>query len=420
MKYLRLACLLCAFALCLSLCSCGSSASAQSSSLPPQDFTQVPSADGAADADKDKLKYRAMWISYLDWNSVFDTSDAAAFEASAAAAFDKCVQTGINCVIVQVRPFADAVYPSEYFPWSSFVTGTQGTAPNYDPLKILVDTAHAKGLAFEAWVNPYRVRLNDKTPQELAGSNPAVLHPEWVETVDGGMYFNPAIPEVQTLIINGVSELVRNYDVDGIQFDDYFYPTQDASFDEAEYLLYADGKPLDEWRRSNVNSLVSGVYKAIKAEKPSVIFGISPQGNNDNNYNSQYSDVAMWMSTEGYVDYIMPQIYWGFGYKTSGGSDRYAFKNILNEWASMPRLDSVSLTIGLGAYRIGAGDGGSNDQSEWSSGHNLKDMTDAIDEAEGIDGFALFRYEFLYSNTSSSELALKESTALAEKYAQSN
>lgn len=358
-----------------------------------------------------------MWISYLDWDNAFDTSSADAFEASATAAFDKCVAIGINCVIVQVRPFTDAVYPSEIFPWSSLISGTQGTAPDYDPLKIMIDVAHAKGLAFEAWINPYRVKLNDKNPGELAATNPAVLHPEWVETVDGGMYFNPAIPEVQTLITNGVVELVKNYNVDGIQFDDYFYPTTDASFDEEEYLLYANNKPLDEWRRDNVNTLVSGVYKAIKAEKSSVIFGISPQGNNDNNYNSQYSDVSMWLSTKGYVDYIMPQLYWGFNYKTSGGSDRFAFKNIVNEWLAMPRDDSVSLALGLGAYRVGDSDGGSNDQSEWSTGHNLKDMTDALDEVDGIGGFALFRYEFVFASPTNHELATKEATALAEKYA---
>ena len=124
------------------------------------------------------------------------------------------------------------------------------------------------------------------------------------------------------MVVQGVTEIVQNYDVDGIQFDDYFYPTTDEAFDTESYARYGGGQDLAEWRRANVNTLVQKVYAAVKAVKPEAVFGISPQGNNDNNYSQQYSDVALWLSTPGYVDYIMPQVYWGYNYTLQNGSAR--------------------------------------------------------------------------------------------------
>ncbi|MEG3074392.1 MAG: family 10 glycosylhydrolase, partial [Ruthenibacterium sp.] len=201
----------------------------------------------------------------------------------------------------------------------------------------------------------------------------------------------------------------------GIQFDDYFYPTKDAAFDMDSYLKLANGQELSAWRRENVNTLVRTVYAAIKAAKPTVQFGISPQGNNDQNYNAQYSDVALWLSTPGYVDYIMPQIYWGYGYTQQNGSNRFAFENVTKEWAALPRDASVSLAIGLGAYRIGVGDNGKNDQSEWASGHNLADMLDTLSRMPDIEGFAIYRYEHLFANAEFGDLSMAERKAVTEK-----
>ncbi|MEG1176037.1 MAG: family 10 glycosylhydrolase [Ruthenibacterium sp.] len=400
---------LCALLAAAVLCGCGRG-TGNSGSLPAGDFTSVPENSATNQKPSEALSYRAMWISYLDW-SAFDTTNADTFAQSAARVYDNCVNLGLNTVIVQVRPFCDAVYPSEYFPWSHILTGTQGQDPGYDPLAILVEQAHQRGLAFEAWINPYRVRVSAALPTELAAQNPALLHPEWTREAEDGLYLNPAIAEVQQYITDGVMEIVNKYDVDGIQFDDYFYPTTDASFDEKEYAAGGGGQPLDEWRRSNVNTLVKTVYSAIKTAKPHCVFGISPQGNNDNNYNGQYSDVKLWLSTPGYVDYIMPQVYWGFGYTLKNGSTQYAFENCIAEWASYPRAQGVSLAIGLGAYRIGDGDGGNNDQSQWASGHNLADMTQKMAQIEGIQGFAVYRYANLYAN-GNPELAQQEQAAL--------
>lgn len=323
----------------LAACAPARQAGGGEPGAPREDFTSVPSgmqAGGEPEAMAAPVAYRAMWVSYLEW-PMFDTSGAQGFAASVGSLLDNCAALGLNTVIVQVRPFGDAVYPSAVYPWSHLVTGVQGQDPGYDPLAIFVEQAHARGLAIEAWVNPYRVRLNDTMPPgELAADNPALLHEGWALEANGGLYYDPALPEVQDMVVQGVTEIVQNYDVDGIQFDDYFYPTTDEAFDTESYARYGGGQDLAEWRRANVNTLVQKVYAAVKAVKPEAVFGISPQGNNDNNYSQQYSDVALWLSTPGYVDYIMPQVYWGYNYTLQNGSARFAFENIVDEWLAMP------------------------------------------------------------------------------------
>ncbi|MDL2254581.1 family 10 glycosylhydrolase [Ruminococcaceae bacterium OttesenSCG-928-I18] len=367
---------------------------------------------------------RGMWISYLEWLKN-DISTEEKLREVVQRMFGECRDMGLNTVIVQVRPFSDAFYPSEYFPWSHHLTDEQGEDPGYDPLAVMVEEAHAHGLRFEAWVNPYRIDLDggDLGPGELSDDNPAVLHPEWVREVEeSGVWYDPGIPEVQQLIVDGVREIAEKYDVDGIHIDDYFYPAftaeqiedgEDVAFDEDTYAQYGEGQDLAAWRRENVNTLVRSCYDAIKQVDPEISFGISPQGNNDNNYNQQYSDVKLWMETPGYVDYVMPQLYWGFNYRLQNGSDRYAFGNITAEWAGYPRHESVRLYAGLGAYRIEEGDGGDNDQAEWESGHNLADMAEHLRGVDGFTGFALFRYEVLYGRDAS-DLAEDEIAALTE------
>ena len=384
------------------------SSSVSSSSEPASQPAATPQAEPAEEI-------RAMWISYKEWETM-DFSSEAAFTEQAAQLMANSAELGMNRVLVQVRPFADAIYPSELFPWSDLCTGTQGQDPGYDPLAILVEQAHSAGLAIEAWVNPYRVRLNASYPAgELAADNPAIAHPEWAREVNGGIYLDPANPDVQAYIADGVQEILDNYAVDGIHFDDYFYPTTEESFDEAEYAASGTDLSLADWRRENVNSLVSLVYRTVKESSPTAVFGISPQGNPDNNYNGQYSDVGLWMSTPGYLDYVMPQIYWGFGYTLKSGSDRFAFENIVAEWAAMPRADSVALCAGLGAYRIGDGDGGSNENStsQWQTGCNLASQVEGLRGA-GLDGYALYRYASLFDNAAWSDLAAQECEALRQ------
>lgn len=382
---------------------------AQSGSGPaPQGSSgMAPPAGGgssqAQTADAPQGEYRAVWLTYLEYQGM-DMSSEASFRTAVATAFDQIAALGANTVVAHVRPFSDALYRSALFPWSHLLTGAQGADPGYDPLAVMVEEAHGRGLRLEALVNPYRIRGAGGAPETLAEGNPAALYaadPEksdWVLQQDGGTYYNPAVPEVRQLIVDGVREICQNYQVDGVQFDDYFYPEgADDSFDQAAYERLAGGADRGDWRRENVNALVRDAYAAVKAVNPSLTFGISPQGNNDNNYNIQYSDVALWMAESGYVDYVMPQIYWGFDYRTGSGRDDFAFENCLAGWLALPRAQGVKLYVGLGAYRIGAGDGGSNDQAEWSSGSNLARQVRALRQA-GADGYGLYSYRWLFQN----------------------
>lgn len=351
---------------------------------------------------------KAVWISYLDFNSLLKGKNQAEFTNSISTAFDKVKNTGLNTVIVQVRPFGDALYDSKYFPWSYTITGTEGQNPGYDPLKIMVREAHNRGLSIEAWINPYRIRVGGYT-NAISSDNIAM---EWYEEgsdavvkYGGGFYYNPGSKEARELIIKGVEEIVENYSVDGIHFDDYFYPTTDAAFDNTTYQQSGTNLSLADWRRENVNKLVKATYSAIKAIDPSVRFGISPQGNFSNNYNVQYSDVELWMANSGYVDYICPQIYWGFKHATA------PYKTLVAQWDDKVRAKDVDLYIGIASYKLGtteasyAGEG----VNEWKNTSDLMArMVETARTADSYGGFMLFRYDSLYNPAASVSSQVKK------------
>lgn len=360
-------------------------------------------------------EYRAVWISYMELQGM-DYASAETFRAQAAAMMDNCTALGLNTVLVQVRPFGDAIYPSALYPWSHICTGTQGVDPGFDPLDILLTEAHSRGLSLEGWINPYRLQASASSPDQLADTNLANTHPEWTVEVNGGRYLNPAIPEAAAYVVEGVAELVRNYPVDGVHFDDYFYPTTDPAVDAAQFAA-SGAADLGAWRRQNVTALVKAAHDAVKAQDPTLRFGVSPQGNPDNDLNQQYSDVYAWLAApaeEAVVDYLCPQLYWGYGYALSGGSTRFAYENILPEWLAIPRA-AAALYIGLGAWRIGDGDGGSdgNSVARWSTGRALADQVEDL-RTLGAGGYALYRYGSLFGNTAWPELAAAECQALTE------
>ena len=355
-----------------------------------------------------------MWVSYLEWAAMdFSTEDA--FRAGVAQLLDNCTGLGLNTVLAQVRPFGDALYRSSLFPWSHLCTGVQGKDPGFDPLDVLLQEAHTRGISAEAWVNPYRLRSSAAMPPNLADSNLANTHPEWVCTVDEGLYLNPAVSAAADYVVQGVAELVQNYAVDGIHFDDYFYPTTDESIDAAQFEASGAGN-LADWQRENVTALVRAVHDTVKAADPTLRFGISPQGNPDNDENQQYSDVTGWLASGGgdaVVDYLCPQVYWGQGFALHNGSTRFAFENIVPAWLAYPRAADVALYFGLGAYRVGVGDGGSNENSlsGWSTGRALADQVAFLRE-QGAGGWALYRYGSLFGPEQTS-LAAAECAALA-------
>ena len=375
------------------------------------DSTPEPSAD--PNPALPAGEWRAVWVSYLEWAAMdFSTEDA--FRAGVVQLLDNCAGLGLNTVLAQVRPFGDALYRSSLFPWSHLCTGVQGQDPGFDPLDVLLTEAHARGLSLEAWVNPYRLRSSASMPSAIAENSLLNTHPEWVCTVNEGAYLNPAIPEAADYVVQGVAELVQNYAVDGIHFDDYFYPTTDPSIDAAQFAASGE-TDLTAWRRANVTRLVKAAHDAVKAADPTLRFGVSPQGNPDNDRNEQYTDLSVWLTASGadaVVDYLCPQIYWGYGYTLSSGSTRFAFENITAEWLALPRAESTALYFGLGAYRVGVGDGGANADSvsQWCTGSALtRQVTDL--RSAGARGWALYRYGSLFRSDESG-LAAAERAAL--------
>lgn len=353
---------------------------------------------------RDKLsaqeEVRAVWLSYLDLKPMLLTSADKSvgekqFTENIEKAFDNIQALGLNTVIAQVRPFGDALYESELFPWSYLAAGTEGKDPGFDPLEIMVEQAHQRGLRLEAWVNPYRVR-NSATNQPMSKSNPAQAMLQSGDAIryNGAVTYDPASKKAQKLIVDGVREIVEGYEVDGIHFDDYFYPTTDAAFDAKSYQAYqkSGGKSkLADWRRSNVNHLVKAVYQAVKEADEEVVFGISPQGNLENNYDKQFIDVEKWLTEDGYLDYICPQIYFGFQNKTC------PYAETVEAWSDLIEND-VKLYVGLAPYKLGLEDTyAGKGKWEWTrSGTILSRMVKTAREEEHYQGFALFRYDSVF------------------------
>ena len=356
---------------------------------------------------------RAVWVSFLEWQHT-DFSSESAFRADVTAMMQNIAGLGANTVFAHVRPFGDALYPSSYFPFSHLCTGTQGQAPGFDPLAILVETAHAQGLALEAWINPYRLQANG-TPAALCPQSPALLHPEWVRRTGSGLYLDPANAEVQQYLADSIRELCAAYAVDGIHFDDYFYPTTELSFDADSYTASGSTLSLEDWRRENVNHLMQACCAA--AHEYNVRFGVSPQGLLSTCRDVQYSDAALWLAEPGYCDYLIPQLYWGLDYRKNG-SDAQSLRRLAAEWLALPRASGIQLAVGLGAYRIGDGDEGdtAGPGTEWCSGQTLAAQVSAL-RALGADGAALYRYDFLFGNTLYPTLAQQESAALQKIWA---
>lgn len=358
--------------------------------------------------DTQSVEFRAVWVSYLEF-SKNGYSDAD-FQTYIDTMFDNIASMNMNAVVVQVRPFGDAMYDSDYFPWSVYASGTQGKDPGYDPLEYMVKAAHARGLQLHAWLNPYRITNNTTDYTTLSADNPARI---WLEdndtsndrnvlSYDGKLYYNPAVPEVRELILNGVTEIAERYEVDGIHFDDYFYPSLGSNyktnFDYLEYNSYqkkaADGDEvmdIADWRRNNVNILIHDIYAAIKEIDDTVEFGISPGGYID--YLSEdtrfYVDYETWMSEPGYIDYICPQIYWSFSHS------KYPFDTTLNRWLSCERAPGVKVYVGIAAYKAGM----KTEESDWYKDSDVLRNQVLYGRENGVDGFLFFRYAYFYNST---------------------
>lgn len=304
---------------------------------------------------------RGIWVATvanIDFPKT-QTKDPETLKKELVTIFENCANMGYNAVFLQVRPCSDALYKSEIFPWSKYLTGEQGAAPDdgFDPLEFAVGEAHKRGLELHAWINPYRIT---KSPNDfLTDDNPAVKYPEIVlKDASGNLFYNPGNSRAIDLIVDGAVEIVKNYDVDGLHMDDYFYPS--GAFDDSEtYAPYAEEYPdLGNWRRENVNKLVKSLDEKLHEARPDIEFGISPRGvwanksdvpdgsdtKGGGSYTTIFADSKAWVKN-GWVDYIMPQIYWNIGYEIAD------YKILSDWWSDVVKGTDVKLYIGEAAYR---------------------------------------------------------------------
>jgi uncharacterized lipoprotein YddW (UPF0748 family) len=334
--------------------------------LSPAGIT-ADSACPAPDPGMPKRQLRAEWIASvvnIDWPS----RPGLAVEQQQAeyrAWLDDAQRRRLNTVIVQVRPTADAFWPSSVEPWSEWLTGVQGQDPGYDPLAFLVAEAHARNLEFHAWFNPYRVAMH-ADPARLSPQNPARLHPDWVVPYGGRLYYNPGIPAVREHVENAIMDAVLRYDIDGVHFDDYFYPYPVAGQqfdDEATYQQYGAARfpRKADWRRDNNDRLIQELDQRIHAVKPWMKFGVSPfavwrnratdPAGSDTTagvqtYDDLYADTRRWVH-EQWIDYLVPQVYWNIGFAPAD------YGRIVPWWSAQVEGTDVQLFIGQATYKVG-------------------------------------------------------------------
>ncbi|NLP26082.1 MAG: family 10 glycosylhydrolase [Clostridiales bacterium] len=332
---------------------------------------------------------QAMWFTYMDYENILLDKTEDEFTKNIIERFVKAKSLGINTIYIQVRAFCDAYYNSELFPRGEYFSPTS----DFDPLTIMINSAHSLNLSIHAWVNPMRA----KTDIEMQAMPNGFLPKQWYDDeirkgtyivqVEDRWFLNPAYSEVKTFITDGIKEIVLNYEVDGIHIDDYFYPTTDSSFDMASFTE-SEISDLAAWRMGNINIMVGGIYSTIKSINKNILFGISPQGSIEKNYSSQYADVAKWCKEEGYCDYIVPQIYFGFNNETC------PFEQIVYEWQQLTSGSKVKLIIGVCTYKIGREDPWAGvGKDEWIADLNVASREiEYIMNNQTLNGMAIFSY----------------------------
>jgi uncharacterized lipoprotein YddW (UPF0748 family) len=331
--------------------------------------------DGNADTS-----LKGVWVSSvynLDWPSKASNGKAEVQRQEYTQMLDELQGMGLNAVFVQVRPSADALYPSQLVPWSSYLTGKQGGDPGYDPLAFMIEETHRRGMEFHAWFNPFRATVDAKT-DGLAANHVVKTHPEWIVDSGGKKYINPGIPEARQHIVDAVLEVVRGYDIDGVHLDDYFYPSGGVFPDDAAFAAYNPSRIGNkaDWRRDNIDQFVKVLGESIHREKPQLQFGISPFGVWRNQsvdptgsdtqagvtaYDSMYADVRTWIKQE-WIDYVAPQIYWSLSFKVA------QYDKLVEWWASEVRGTNVKLLIGHAPYKLGTKEAG------WSTAQEIIDQ----------------------------------------------
>ena len=358
---------------------------------------------------------KSIWLSYIDLAPMLSGKNRNEFENAFSEACNNIKNIGCNTLYVHVRSFGDAYYISDYFPWSKGITGAVGNEPSFDPLEIMVNIAHNKGLSFHAWINPLRCETESNMKQYPESCilkkwfSDSGNYGEYLVKVDNDDHYwlNPAVDEVRELICCGVEELCENYKIDGIHIDDYFYPTTESYFDSETYIQAGASMTLSDWRLDNCSKMVKEIHDTIKKVNKNILFGVSPQGNIENNYSYMYADVKKWCSTDGYIDYIVPQIY--FGYENTAKP----FEKTAEEWNEIAESGNAKLVIGLAPYKI-------SDDSEFTD--NIGIIASQIKTSEKLkcySGIALYNYINIFCTQDSlSERLDKEITEITKALAE--
>ena len=336
---------------------------------------------------------RSVFISYIELNEYLKDKTIEESKISINKMINNIKNTNINTIILQVRSNQDSIYLNSIFPHSEYIN------KKFDCLEYFVKESHNNNLKLIAWINPYRVNTKEEIKDNLKDSE-SYKYIDNNTYISNGIYLNPSKQEVETLILKGVDE-VLNYNVDGILFDDYFYQKNDIDIED--YNKTNKDITLEEYHLQVINKMILKVHNKCKKKK--ILFGISPDGNIENNYNKNMADVRLWMSSNKYIDFIMPQIYYGFYNSTKD------YVNVTKEWESLLKTDKVKLLIALAFYKVGIEDNYAKDgREEWINNNDII-MREVIlsRNLKNYEGFALFRYDSLfdeekYTTTSKDEL----------------
>ena len=345
-----------------------------------------------------------VWISYSEIENMCQKGFALEFDN----AIDNCVKLGVTDLFVHIRAFCDSIYDSKIFPQTE-----SSQKCEMDILDYMINSCHEKNIKFHAWINPYRVRTADCNIDKLPKKSPVY---RWLKDSDSendknvcicdGIYLNPASLAARELIIDGIREVLDNYPLDGIHFDDYFYPTSKSSFDEQSYSDYCSScsSPLclEEWRRTNVSALISSCKSAVKYKGSNIIFSISPAADIKKNYDEYFADIISFAES-GYVDMLIPQLYFGFEYPIK----KFRFENILSEWEKALSNSDCRLCIGLAAYKTGTS--ASPDTKEWKTADDIvaKQVGICLKDSK-ISGYVFFSYSSLFSSKSLNKKAFEK------------
>ena len=365
---------------------------------------------GSGSSDYVPLNYdiqKAMWLSQFDMQEIYTSGggqrDATEYTPLVERVVENLSSMGINTVYVQLRPNGDSIYPSEIFPASKYAVGKYGSTHGYDPFEIFLSIAHKADIAVHAWINPLRlmsVESMKSIPQKYQIKR-WHLEEKYIKEVDGYLYLDPAYEEARELVCRGVSEIIEKYDVDGVHIDDYFYPTTDESFDSDSYLsLNPKQLSLGDFRRENTEALVRSIHDTVKDANCALLFGVSPSGNTERNYSELFADVESWCK-KGYVDYLCPQIYFGFEHAT------HPFDEVYAEFLNMTKDTNITLVSGITLEKAANGYDGVSDKwagsggDEWIEQKNIiKRSLECVRELDDTSGVALFSYRLLFDPVS--------------------